>query len=134
MEKMFKYLVYAAMVIAFSAFGMQRDSAVAADEIDTFKEIKALCHECTQYQHTAYENQNDFAIAGSSCTYSSNLRLQNTGKRTGNGGTRFTSGIMKQSKTIAQEVRFAHSYFRHSVTINFTRPESLLIRLGRLII
>ena len=134
MVKVFKYLLFAAIISAFSAVAMQRDAGVSAIEIDTFSEIKDLCEECTQYQYAAYESQNDFAVASASYSFSSNVRLQSGGKRTGQGGTRFTQGIIKQGKTIAQGVRFSHSYFRHSMSITFTQPGGLLIRLGKLII
>lgn len=134
MGKVFKYLIFSAMLIALSAVFMQRDFNVAAYETDTFSEVRELCDECTRYQHSVYRAQSDIAAVGASQSFSSNIRLLSGGKRTGQGSSRFNSDIICQGKSIAEEVRFVQAYFRYSISRTFAKHGTLLMMLGKLII
>lgn len=134
MGKVFKYLIFSAMIIAFSAVVLQQDCYVAANQTDTYNDVEQLCDECTQYQHTVYRTQSDVAVTVPSQNFSLNLRLQSGGKRTGQGGSRFNSDITKLGKSISDEARFVQAYFRYSISKTFSKHGTLLIKLGKLII
>ena len=134
MGKVFKYLIFSAIIIAFSAVVLQRDCSVVANQTDTFNEVKELCDECTQYQHSIYRTLSDIAVTAPRQNFSSNIRQQSGGKRTGQGGSRFNSDITKQGKSISEEVRFVQAYFKYSISKTFAKHGALLIKLGKLII
>ena len=133
MLKVLKYLLFAAMLVVLSVVSRQVNSDVS-DLTHTFINSNEHFAEYTQFNQSVCPLKSDFAIAGINYASSSCLRLQNSGKRTGQVTYRFNSFIIKQGKIIADKVIFSQSYFKHFIFIIFTLSDSLYIMLGEFII
>ena len=133
MNRPFKYLYFLLLMMIFSVSFLQGDSSLGVGRSSSYSAVKLLCDECSQYQHTSYEPEQDICIAGASLYSNSNVRLQSSNKRSGSGG-RVHSCIDRMNKCFISGAKFIHLFNKNFHKSILAQPQVELIRLCKLII
>ena len=113
---------------------LQRHELVYTHEDASYSNVRDLCVECIEYQHSVYEPQKDICLVSGNGSSNAAFRLQKGGKRNSSGNNKYDICSYRFGKDFSDVLNFAHLNKRHSCTLFCATPQFLLIRLGKLII